>query len=48
MDLPSIPDYIIKKGRPHTPRRQEAVRQGILRRQPAEKEVQEEMLPKYP
>ena len=49
MDLLSIPDYYIKKGRPHGHRYgEEARRQGILHRQPAQEEVQEEELPGYP
>ena len=49
MDLFSIPDCVIKKGRPHGHRYgKKPGRRGILHRQPAEKEVQEEMLTGYP
>ena len=49
MDILSIPDYYIKKVRPHGHRlREDARRQGILHRPSAQEEVQEEVLPGYP
>ena len=50
MDLLSIPDYVIKKGRPHGHRygKKPGDKEYYIHRQPAEKEVQEEMLPGYP
>ena len=48
-DFFSILDYYIKKGQPHGHRYgRKPGRQGILHRQPAEKEVQKEVLPGYP
>ena len=48
MELLSIPDFHIKKGRPHgPPLREEARRQRILHRPSAQEEVQEEVLPGY-
>ena len=49
MDLLSIPDYYIKeRATSRAPLREEAGRQGILHRQPAQEEVQKEVLPGYP
>ena len=49
MDLLSIPDYVIKKGRPHGHRYgKKPEKQGILYGQPVEEEVQEEVLPGHP
>ena len=51
MDLLSIPEYVIKKGRPHGPHSRRPYghqegRQGILFGQPVEEEVQEKVLPR--
>ena len=49
MDLLSIPDYYHKeRATSRAPLREEARRQGILHRQPAQEEVQKEVLPGYP
>ena len=49
MDLFSIPDYVIKKGRPHGHRYgKKPGEQGILFGQPVEEEVQEKVLPGCP
>ena len=48
MDLLSIPEYVIKKGRPHGHRYGKKPGDGILYGQPVEEEVQEEVLPEYP
>ena len=49
MDLLSIPEYVIKKGRPHGHRYgKKPGGQGILYGQPVEDEVQEEVLPGHP
>ena len=49
MDLLSIPDYYIKKGRPHGHRYgKKEGGQGILHCQPAQEEMQEEGFPGYP
>ena len=46
MDLLSIPDYYIKKGRPHGHRYGKKPR--VLHRKFAQEEMQEEVLPGYP
>ena len=48
MDLLSIPEYVIKKGRPHGHRYGKKPGDRELYGQPAEEEVQEEVLPGHP
>ena len=45
IDLLSIPEYVIKKGRLHGHRYGKKLGDGILYGQPVEEEVQEEVLP---
>ena len=49
MDLLSIPNNYIKKGRPpRAPLREEATGSRVLHREFAQEEMQEEVLPGYP